>query len=398
MARHDYLTNLSYFWYDFANKKVGYEEMIRNRREVDKFLEEVNNVQLEGSIINKLISGSRAEGFRFKTSDLDLMLVYKTIKVKLENDVTHDQIDDNTVLIMETDKTRPGFCMLRLDSCSHRENVCDLCALYRNSKYLSSALWRNEKKHSEEMWIHGPYVSRKNGNLEIDYAHCLQSTKWPRQALSCILRMVKAGWPSIDILTGIVQNGCHLVPIGNKVSDKEVLEWRISFSVAEKTLIHQINHCQFLCYGMLKIFLKEVIDKTPETNGLICSYFLKTAVFWEIVHNTKLWEMKDFLKWVWICFRRLLSWVKEGYCPNFFIPENNMFLGKIYGRSQRVLLHHLTILYMEGYRCLPVCRCNPCLSIFRLSHFIQFPVSESVCKKWTADFDIMDEIFTSWSC
>ncbi|XP_078312788.1 uncharacterized protein LOC144619237 [Crassostrea virginica] len=41
-------------------------------------------------------------------------------------------------------------------------------------------------------------------------------------------------------------------------------------------------------------------------------------------------------------------WVYEGTCPNFFIPENNMFLNKVHGVAQRNLFAKLYRLYEKG--------------------------------------------------
>ena len=116
-----------------------------------------------------------------------------------------------------------------------------------------------------------------------------------------------------------------------------------------------MNHVQFLCYGLLKIFLKEVIDVNVEIKGLLCSYFLKTALFWEISDSKIPWDSSTFLVGFWVCFQRLLHWINNAYCPNFFIPENNMFAGKIHGTARASLLSSLVPLYQEGYHCLLRC-------------------------------------------
>nr|XP_022315416.1 uncharacterized protein LOC111119502 isoform X1 [Crassostrea virginica] len=115
-----------------------------------------------------------------------------------------------------------------------------------------------------------------------------------------------------------------------------------------------MNHCQFLTYGLLKIFLKEVIDKqSAETCKLLCSYHMKTAVFWVIQQNVvPLWCPQNLLVGFWVCFKILLKWVYEGICPNFFIPQNNLFLTKIYGSEQRNLFLQLHGLYEKGLACL----------------------------------------------
>ena len=89
-------------------------------------------------------------------------------------------------------------------------------------------------------------------------------------------------------------------------------------------------------------------------------FFLKTALFWEITQSPNNWNPSSMLSCFWNCFRRLLQWVKCSYSPNFFIPENNMFEGKIgekgEERSNRdKLLKHLTTLYQEGIECLLRC-------------------------------------------
>ena len=61
-------------------------------------------------------------------------------------------------------------------------------------------------------------------------------------------------------LSVIVNKGYHVVPIGS--SPNRYKEWRVSFSVAEQNLKYFMNYCQFQCYGLLKVFLKEVIKTT----------------------------------------------------------------------------------------------------------------------------------------
>ena len=56
-----------------------------------------------------------------------------------------------------------------------------------------------------------------------------------------------------------------------------------------------------------------------------------------------------------VCFQRILHWINNEYCPNFFIPQNNMFAGKIHGSARARLLSFLVPLYQEGYYCLLRC-------------------------------------------
>ncbi|XP_062586863.1 uncharacterized protein LOC134248487 [Saccostrea cucullata] len=174
----------------------------------------------------------------------------------------------------------------------------------------------------------------------------ITSHHWPSLAFPWIQRCHQQGWPSKTVLSDIFKGGFHLVPIGSTV--ESILEWRISFSLAEQKLVYSMNHTQFLCYGLLKMFLKEVINSN-EGSPILCSYFTKTAVFWVIQYNSSLtWTPENILPCFWECFKLLIYWVFTGECPNFFIPQNNMFRFKLTGSIQTLLFNKLYELYCKG--------------------------------------------------
>lgn len=125
-----------------------------------------------------------------------------------------------------------------------------------------------------------------------------------------------------------------------------------------------MNHSQFLCYALLKIFLKEVLNKdAKEEEKFLCSYFLKTAMFWCIQTDpTYKWSRESFFQGFWKCYMLLLQWVYTGYYPNFFIPQNNLFVCKIVGADQERLFTQMYDLFCSGERCLAKCcggiQCN----------------------------------------
>nr|XP_022308314.1 uncharacterized protein LOC111114317 [Crassostrea virginica] len=123
---------------------------------------------------------------------------------------------------------------------------------------------------------------------------------------------------------------------------------------------------------------------------------MKTAIFWAIQQNTIAYGCpKNLLAGFWICFKLLLKWVYEGVCPNFFIPENNMFLNKVYGAAQRDLFTRLYDLYDRGIAfllqiptinsCVKDVLCNPRLSDCTDVHKL---ISEA-----ELDAELYDEIF-----
>ena len=345
--------------YRVVGYQLGTEKVVEMRRRVMALQQSLTTASFShnDSLEDKLFSGSRCEGFRFVSSDADDMFIYRNIRVIFSLSTREQYVGEQTFLLAERNPTKPGFALLKLlNNSSNAHYVTDSCVQYGDGCYVASQKWTEifTTLHPN-FTTHGPCSTSVSGIMEVDYAFCFKSDKLPKEAHTFIRRLHRVGWPSAPILQRITSGGCHFVAIGAKGSPTELMEWRISFSATEKILIHSMNHVQFLCYGLLKIFLKEAIDINIEVKGLLCSYFLKTALFWEIATNNLEWNTSNFLSCFWTCFQRLLQWINNEYCPNFFIPENNMFVGKIQGASRCRLLLYLVPLYQEGYNCLLRC-------------------------------------------
>ena len=351
---------------------IGSEEEVHVRRTITNLRDDILRMEVESTNSHEtpIYSGSKAEGLRFESSDDDWMLVHRYINVITSYSHTTLYDCNNTLLMMENEMTKPGFTLLRMINypdleCGGLSPVVDML----NGRFVSSKRWREiqtcSADHIHPVYNHGPCTSFGSDGCEVDYAFCLKCDKWPTIAQSSIQRLHQSTWPKANVIQSIVSDGVLFVAIGAKKSFFEDNEWRMSFSLAEKRLIHSMNHAQFLCYALLKLFLKEAIDEKEDVKGLLCSYFLKTALFWEITASPNNWNPSSLLPRFWKCFCRLLQWVRNSYCPNFFIPENNMFEGKIEGTNRDKLLHHLGTLYQEGYRCL-----------LRMTSFTGYKISE----------------------
>ncbi|XP_078321533.1 uncharacterized protein LOC144621721 [Crassostrea virginica] len=323
-----------------------------------------------------MMSGSRREGFILKGSDYDFMYWLNSHRVIFDmSQSEHYYTENKTLILSDSSESPPGFTLLELLTPTTNREVQSACVPMNDRLYISSSLYRQQtqRHHFPGSRGHGPCESGEVGGVEYDLAWCFACDFWPPAASSWINRC--HSWPDREVVNEKVRNGCHFVPIGHPLGIHEHEEWRISFSLAEHKLVHSMNHCQFLTYGLLKIVLKEVIDKqSDETNKLLCSYHMKTIIFWVIQRNAvPLWCPQNLLAGFWICFKLLLKWVYEGVCPNFFIPENNMFLSKVHGSTQRKLFLELHGLYQKGLACLlqsPSIKsyitnvlCNPKLSI-----------------------------------
>ena len=69
---------------------------------------------------------------------------------------------------------------------------------------------------------------------------------------------------------------------------------------------------------------------------------MKTAVFWLSEESSiNAFEIQNLFHCYFLCLDKIIIWVKSCYCPNYFIPEHNMFRGKINSSNSRQLLNVL---------------------------------------------------------
>nr|XP_022305146.1 uncharacterized protein LOC111112112 [Crassostrea virginica] len=334
---------------------VGTSVQVAIRRETMDIREMVKRRAAFHDDVIIMQSGSMREGFRLKGSDIDIMYWLNNHRVIFDMfQSEHYYTEDKTLILSDSSESPPGFILLELLTSTTEREVQSACVPMNDRLYISSSLYRQHKQthYYPGSRGHGPCESGEVGGLEYDFAWCFACDFWPPSASLWIDRC--HSWPDREVVNEIVRNGCHFVPIGHPLGLHEQEEWRISFSQAEHKLVHSMNHCQFLTYGLLKIFLKQVIDKqSEETNKLLCSYHMKTLIFWVIQQNAvSVWCPQNLLAGFWVCFKLLHKWVYEGVCPNFFIPQNNLFLSKIHGCAQRTLFLQLHGLYDKGLACL----------------------------------------------
>jgi hypothetical protein len=326
--------------YDNLIKVVGSEVDIRIRQNMFLIKDKIHNkVKRDYTSVS---SGSLAEGLDLPGSDVDIMLVFNCVTVI--QDVQHiNRSSIYTTLFMEEDMEFPGFSRLKFIADGDIQCVMTSPECFvetTNGFFLSNILFISKLlqiNYNLQKSVHGPCLSDKDEILDV--AMCFHLYSWPRQAEHFSHRHRPGQWPPDILIDDIVNYGCLLVPIGPKEIENNELLWRISFSMAEKQLSHAMNYTQILCYALLKLSLKNIIDRNGKVKGLLCSYFMKTSVFWlseEI--STNAFQLQSLFHCYFLCLDKIISWVKCCYCPNYFIPEHNMFRGKINQYNSRQLL------------------------------------------------------------
>lgn len=339
--------NFSISLYNAVMLLIGNEEHINMRRTEIDIYDQLYNEACGGHKC-RINTGSRKEGFRRYFSDLDCFgyLTRHRVVWSLTDLQSYDPVTDSVILV-EHHPTIPGTVYLCLKESFSKNGV-----KINRIKLVENCFLRN-------MYIrHDGIFHSDSSIIKCDLAVGFACEKWPLQTNNFMARCNKFGWPAKNTLEQMVSFGCFFAPIGSNQSrhdndpnsDKE---WRLSFVQAEQILVREMNHCQFLCYALLKMFLNDVLNKkAKEEEKLLCSYYIKTAMFWCIQTDPGYeWSKENFFESFWKCYKLLLSWVYAGYCPNFFIPQNNMFVCKILGADQERLFTTMYNLYCSGKQC-----------------------------------------------
>ena len=299
-----------------------------------------------GELYNQITSGSSGEGLDMKGSDLDIMLVFKDVNV-YENVNTARLNSTETCVAMEMDDSKIGFSHLRLIHCNN-ESISKMCTNIGNDLYLSNQLCKSNSMNKFAEVVHGPCLSDKDGYF--DLALTLHSRQWISIANEWVTRS-NCSWPSSHVKSQIIDHGVLFVPIGSKGSKNEHIEWRISFSVGEKLLIYSFTHTQLLCYALMKILIKDVVNKDSRCKDLICSFYIKHIIFWVSEElPLSIWRPENLISCFLGCFRRLIYCLEYGICLHYFIPKINIFENKIGELDRQLLLGHLSVLWSYGWR------------------------------------------------
>lgn len=96
----------------------------------------------------------------------------------------------------------------------------------------------------------------------------------------------------------------------------------------------------------MKIILNDIIK---EIHGdLLCSYFLKTILFWLFEESSPLeWHPGNMISCFTSCVRRLIYCVEYKTCLHYFIPKNNLFEGRFTDHQHKSLLDTLNTIYQS---------------------------------------------------
>ena len=370
---------------------TGTEESVKTRQDYCKIKDCVWSINLEN--VNRYFTGSKAEGLDLPGSDEDYMIDINEFKDIEVSESLYDlarSMRRNKFLIV-TDNVPPAFAMLKcvtlqdlwlLRSAVHMNNEW-----YLSSQQVVSSPWlqcENAKTNriqgpSVETW--GEYADTSASGQ--DNVPSILCKAWPTSATEWKDRPRHYGWPSKRDKEYIEQFGCHLVPVGHPLSVRKSLEWTLSFSIAERTLVWSFNHTQIQCYAVMKLILKEYVKtKCDEKHkSVLCSYFIKTFLFWQFEKiERSFWQKANLSGCIMYLFHDFFSCIRTGVLRHYFIPRFNLLEIKLTPDAQTELLKIFGNVIQTG---ISIIRQSNTLSGM-FSHFIEIR-DRRHCKMRTAD-------------
>ncbi|KAL4219125.1 hypothetical protein ACF0H5_021708 [Mactra antiquata] len=232
--------------------------------------------------------GSRSEGSTTPGlhSDLDSVMIPDKMVVITDN---LDEIPEEMIYTFKMDKyTNKGYCLLRDISFDNYSFDCYLYGLslfrkhhQRNSRYLKNTFRFLSDWHGKKPKIEGPAIYFRTAfDEDIIFLHAFYCSSWPREASNTFLYNQTARyWPSDQLVQDILQSRCFVVPKGSSDGQYSDIEWRLSFSYAERLLMFDLNCVHIRCYVLLKYVQATFLDNIPNCKGIVSSYICKTVLF-----------------------------------------------------------------------------------------------------------------------
>lgn len=257
--------------------------------------------------------------------------------------------DDSYVLLVQDGSTAAGYGKLQLltDRCDSVLKFLLYSLMFgtvndgTGKTFLSNTGIRGATFNlmiSQNSEQHGPAVTGGGPVKPQDTVYALRCKEWPCSAEEWLTRPRKYNWPPPQLIEKMKGCGFFLVPIGHPQSGEQNKEWRISLSLQERLLMQNLNPVQFKCYVLLKLLKKNIICHIVGEESLT-SYHCKTCLFYMIENTSEdFWRPENLLTCCVSCLEQLADWTEEGVCPNYFIPEENMFERRVNGQL-RIKLH-----------------------------------------------------------
>ena len=268
-------------------------------------------------------------------------------------------------ILVEDENTKPGYCKLQVlskgvpQTSDHVNKTDEFGTTYKlDQKNRIVACKRQLSGILAES--HGPADTSlpKVIRPATDMVQGYRCQSWPAIAEQWLSRRRPYNWPPQAMIDEVKALGFFVVPVGHPNSSERNKEWRISLSLQERLLMFHLNPTQHKCFILLKLIKNEILLHLVG-EASISSYHCKTCILYTIENTpSKLWAAENLLSCLQCCLLCLLGWTINWYCPNYFIPEENMFEGRMDSRIQKTLIEALQKLLLADFTYLALITCD----------------------------------------
>ena len=299
---------------------------------------------------DSVIVGSQVEGsMLYDSSDIDGLIILYIPQVY--EAVTECVRAEEDSLVIDTHLVPPGYCMLK----SNKPDTTNTMKSYVSShEFLTQIADLNSDVsdggpflHVTHSSVHGPSVpltfNRKNTsfrrqNFSADQAFAIRC-HYPSVLKVWKHRLRPYSWPTTEILDKVAAMPVFVVPISEKGSSFEDLQWRFCFNFGEIILTHSWNNIQMKIFILLKMISVQLLKPICDD---ITSFVMKNIVFWlaetKPMHEFNPSKVIDRLTDALTMLRDAIQAKKLCY---YMIPERNLLAGKVNDIQQKELIDFL---------------------------------------------------------
>ncbi|KAL3847831.1 hypothetical protein ACJMK2_018723 [Sinanodonta woodiana] len=314
------------------------EKKVTVANEIEVFFNIAHAFQDKG---RRYIFGSRGEGSTGPGLESDTDYLFQCNTIKVVTDLSQCDPEISNLLIVKDNNTHPGYVKLQQIRISPDytpvpvymdtdNNIHTIDALYRT--VLTNTIFHAQGTVSGPA-LHSHHILKE---LSADIVPAFRCTEWHQEGNEWLMRRRLNGWPTSMQLDTARKYGFIVTPVGHPRSSEFHLEWRISFSIAERDITRSFEDTTMKVYILLKMLRKTFIE--PFVGDAFSSYHCKVCMFWmrERIPQDQ-WSDHNLLQCLVLCISQLYEWVTTGFCPDYFIITNNIYDRKIIGAIRNTL-------------------------------------------------------------
>ena len=328
--------------------KLGLSEEIRKLYRERAYTREISNNLVHGDLRRGYFFGSAIEGTQTPgmNSDIDVAIVDQRIEVFTNCSSSGGKPG---YIVVQDETTPPGLVKLQMiydnEPLQGTRGAVGIITDKINASLLNSGYHLlPDDKGRIVMTVPPGYMppipnltkhsvafkeDSKGDYPDIDYVPALQSKVLPDCVTDCLARKRNSDFFTASVVEYCKSYGCLFVPKRHCQSKDSHLLWRISPSHQERFLMFNFNSVQHKCYVLMKLIKKDIINPALGSE-VLTSYHCKTAMLHLIdMTPSQFWRPDNLLSCLITALHCLLLWSMDSNCPNFFIPDENMFRWRI---------------------------------------------------------------------